>query len=184
MARKPKAKPKGSRQKPAESTVETPEASGEDEQFVITSAADLAKCLGLHRVTVQDYLNKGLPGTRAGKNGEGGRFYLPEVIAWLRENVWQPRRERTADDLETEKLRVDIATKTLKLQHMAGKLVDRKAEKADRMRVYHIIRNRLDAVPRELANLLPPDLQADFLIDAGNIITLIQKELTVVDGTD
>ena len=154
----------------------------QEERFVVGSAADLAAFYGVSITTVQNWLNKGLPGKRGSRGKGSARFYLPEVTEWLKENVWCPRKAATSEDLEAEKLKIEVATKSLKLQQLAGALVDRKSEKADRMRVYNIIRNRLDAVPRELANLLPPEIQADFLIDAGNTIVLIQKELSFVDS--
>lgn len=159
-------------------------APNSDERFIVKNLADVAAFLGISRRQVQEYMSRGCPGVASDPGKQNGRFNLSEIVQWCRENIWRPPKETSTEDLEVEELKTDVATKRLKLMKLAGELVDRKVESADRKRVFNIIRNRLDAVPRELANLLPPDLRTDFLIDAQNQVALIQKELTVVDRVD
>lgn len=67
--------------------------------------------------------------------------------------------------------------KLLELQEMQGKLVDADAARAQFEQMGNAVRQRLEALPGELASSVPPEIRPDFLADATHKVRLACLEI-------
>lgn len=151
--------------------------------------ADAARLLGVSRKTIHEWSRKpGFP------ESIDGKYTLIDVYDWWRETIAGvtigPQYDmpdgggsgKTKTELECEKLEVENERKRLKLEQERGKLVSREAVRNEIERLFHRIRSRFESAPEELASSLPPELRADYLMDAKMKVSLILRELEADAG--
>lgn len=146
-------------------------------QWHAKSVADVAAFLGLSdRRSVQDYFKRGCPG----KTDQG--YDLQEIVAWVKEHIWCDKRSGgNGGDKETEellKLRAERIIKEVKARQVIGELVSRERVRSALLSLLNQIRQRLQAIPDELASGVPPELRMDFTVDLKSKVSLILTEMS------
>lgn len=147
-----------------------------DGTVVVGTVADVATFMRRSTRTVATWLGEGCPGSR-------GNYDLAVIVAWVREHVPLPSvapAEKPADnsDLEREKLEIHNAGAKLKLQILAGKVVDRASAIAKVEQMFATVAARLTAIPDEVGAGLPLAIQADITEDWRHAIELALMEMS------
>lgn len=149
-----------------------------------TTLVEVSQFFGVDRTTVTDWRNKGMPGI-------AGKFPLDEIAQWLRKEVYparnatKPAADSNREELEEEKLRINNARDTLKLQREAGELVDRNVAVSMLETAFNTVRSRLEQLPEELSSAAPAEHRFDLLEDAKNKVASALRELaTIAEETD
>lgn len=144
-----------------------------------STLVQVAQFFGVERGTVTDWRNKGMPGVT-------GKFPLDEIAQWLRKTVWvarnatKPAQDSGREELEEEKLRINNARETLKLQREAGELVDRQIAMSMLETAFNIVRARLEQLPEELSSAAPAEHRFDLLDDARQKVASALRELAAI----
>lgn len=138
---------------------------------------ELADAIGVEkRETVRALVrDKGMP-----QSVEGAK-------AWYAANIKGESGEQSEDSGGTPYGRkllaeamckeADAAKKALQLQQLRGELVEREAVDATFRKVIVAIKNRVEAIPDELATLFPPDQRSSIIADVRESIRLALMEL-------
>lgn len=170
---------------PPEKTEQGEDRDPADAAHIVATVGEVARLLGCSVTQAKEYFLKGCPGQPGDRGKQNGRYDIPQIIAWLKENVWKPKlpgfQERFV--LETEKLEAEVRLANLRADKMAGTLVEREAVLAELTIICNVIRGRLDQLPIELSNALPAKMRTEFKRDAQNKINLIKQELAEIGAT-
>jgi len=62
----------------------TPRSTPDQLQESLKTAAECASALKAPKPTIYKMVREGMPAYKMGPRGRGLRFYMPEVLAWLR----------------------------------------------------------------------------------------------------
>jgi hypothetical protein len=144
-------------------------------RWVAKTRAEVAKVLGVGERQVAQYLADGCP-------GEQGAYSLPEIIAWCKSHAWKPRRAAAinsddAAELELRQLQVKVERETLKLRTEAGELINRDSVLAAVEQIFVRVKNRVEAIPEELAAQLPANIRVEQLSAWKQKLALVLKEM-------
>lgn len=132
---------------------------------------DVALFFGVSPQAVQAWRDRGMPGSI-------GHFEAGAIARWLRERQADDRdRTGSKSDHEGENAKWAAELKKLRFAKEIGQLVDRGAVTAELTRLLNTIRQRLQAIPAELASGVEPSKRADFQIDLDSKIRLILTEM-------
>lgn len=137
----------------------------------------MAEIVGLGQRQFRDKANKGCP------TASGSGYDVAEVVAWFRAHEWQPQDQSdTLKDrllvAEVLKAETDAAIKKVKLRTTLGQLVARAVYVTGVTTLFNFVRQRLQAIPEELASSLPPELRADVLVTLKGKVRLILTEMS------
>ena len=87
------------------------------------------------------------------------------MIQWCRQNVWVPKQNgspssgSSESDIKRKILEVEYTTRALALKERLGQLVQKDAVLAAQMQQNSTIKNRLLAIPSEVATSIPVSLR-------------------------
>ena len=143
-------------------------------EVILNSASLVAVVFGVSENTVSGWRNAGLPVR------DDGKYDLAAIHKWWREREEAKNRPKASDsmsDLEKRKLQIEVDRREIQLNNERGKFVDRDAAKSTVTEMFHRVRNRLLAIPEELASSLPGDQRAGFVHDCKHRVNLVLSEM-------
>ncbi len=143
-----------------------------DEQYVRT-LGEVAEIFGVSREAVKNW--------RSGPDkmpGQAGAWPLWEIVRWrFAKTVLEPQKaDEQREKLELAKLATEVQSRQLKLKREAGELVNRAAAIARVTEMFNTVRQRLLAVPEELASGLPQSVRSEMVADLKHKMNLVCKE--------
>jgi hypothetical protein len=150
-----------------------------EDEFVYDKLVTIQRFFGISRTASKDWKNSGMP-VRS-----DGRYDLKEIFDWWKTTEkfayamgsHEPGGRANGEDLETQKLAIEVDHRRLKYLRELNELVDRDAAKAAISQMFHRVRARLLAAPEELASSLPSDMRAAYIEDAKHRVSLILREM-------
>lgn len=145
------------------------------DEFVVRTMTSVARFFEVARPTLKDWRNRGMPVR------EDSRYDLREIFRWWKADklprIQHNQPKANTDNLEQQKLEIEVAHKRLKLQIDAGELVQRELAHAMVENMFHRVRTRLEAIPEELSSSLPPEIRATYIEDAKQKVRLVLREM-------
>jgi hypothetical protein len=132
----------------------------------------VAKFLGLARRQVDNYLARGAPG----KTIDG--YDLSAMVAWCKENIWLPKATSAKADLETEKLKNDVAASRIKVLKEAGLVITREAATAAMEQAFNVVRTKLEGLGDELATTVPPEHRDEVRRSVKHRVSIMLREMS------
>lgn len=139
-------------------------------QYVVRSVNELAEFFGTSRQTIAAWKRRGMPQRRNG-------YDLAAVAKWrLKEEL---STAKPADEADAKALNLlwQARTRELKFKHLIGELVRRDVVQSAISQLFNMIRQRLQAIPGELASGVPPEQRADVVLDLENRIAMILNQM-------
>lgn len=132
----------------------------------------VAKFLGLARRQVDNYLARGAPG----KTADG--YDLSAMVLWCKENIWLPKATSAKADLETEKLKNDVAASRIKVLKEAGLVITREAATAAMEQAFNVVRTKLEGLGDELAATVPPEHRDEVRRSVKHRVSIMLREMS------
>lgn len=152
---------------------------------VVKTKGVVVGLFGIARSTFDQWLANGLPG-----KVEGG-WDLLWIIRHLQQERAKARMNRTGgvtgdDDpgsrtrgeLEKEKLEIQNRALMLELRKKQEELIEVAAVESEVRSMITAVRQRLQAIPGELAAMLPTELRAEFVDDAAHHMENVCREMS------
>lgn len=109
--------------------------------------------------------------------GDDGRYPLPEIVKWRDDKLKYSAATERKREQENELRQVQIETKRLQLETRRGLLIERSEVERDVAVIFSRVKNRTDALPAEVANLVPGDQKAAVKKLVEDKVRIMQKEL-------
>jgi len=152
---------------------------GETKTFSVRTLGEVAAFFGVATQTVKQW--------RSGPDpmpGASGKYDLGEITRWrFSKTVLEPRApDERREKLELEKLEAEVQGKQLRLRREAGELVDRAAAIARVTEMFNTVRQRLLALPEELASAIPQSVRSELVAELKHKMNLVCKEFESWSG--
>ena len=143
-----------------------------DEKWIATSLSEVAAFFGLHIQTVKQWRTESPP-----MPGDDGKYPLPAIVKWRDDKLRYSAATARKREQENELRQVQIETKRLQLEAKRGLLIERAEVERDIAVIFARVKNRTDALPAEVANLVPGDQKAAVKKMVEEKVRVMQKEM-------
>gem|GEM_PF-4001175 len=146
-------------------------ATATTKRFIVKTLEEVREFFNVSRQTVANWRKRGMPQSRNG-------YDLAKIAQWrLREEIEPSRPTETKADAAAANLLWQARMRELKFRHLAGEFVRRDVVANEVSKLFNVIRQRLQAIPSELASGVAPDMRADFMVDMEHRIAMILTQL-------
>lgn len=142
--------------------------------------SELAGVLGVNPRTLRDWIDN--QGMRCFEPGKG--YHVPSAVQWAIANRWDVGRSKGAGDegdaMAVAELRckeADAAIKEARAEQILDSLVNRDSVDAAIADLLNAVRDRLKAVPEEVAGVIPERFRSDAVLDLRDRVGLIITEV-------
>lgn len=141
-------------------------------KWIATSLSEVAAFFGLHIQTVKQWRTESPP-----MPGDDGKYPLPAIVKWRDDKLRYSAATERKREQENELRQVQIETKRLQLETKRGLLIERAEVERDIAVIFARVKNRTDALPAEVANLVPGDQKAAVKKMVEEKVRVMQKEM-------